>query len=311
MAASLTLADLGEQALVEHLIHLLPQPQRDVLLGPGDDCAMVNPCPDASAADPNVRQLLKVDSVVEGVHFRPDEDMRRVGWKALCRAISDVGAMGGRPRHALISLAADPATLVERVSLFYHGLIKAALEYGVAIVGGETGKTSGPLVCSVFLTGDVDSALCLTRACGAPGDRLFVTGQLGGSLESGWHLDFTPRLRQGQWLATKRFPSAMMDLSDGLAADAARLARASGCGLQIFPESVPCRAGVSVESAFCDGEDFELLLAVPEERAGELEHEWKQAFPQLALSDIGKLTAADEGLQPRDFLTKGGYNHFQ
>jgi thiamine-monophosphate kinase len=138
-----------------------------------------------------------------------------------------------------------------------------------------------------------------------------VTGQLGGSLASGWHLDFTPRLKEGQWLANKRLPSAMMDLSDGLAADAARLAKASGCGLQIFPESVPRRSGVSLESAFCDGEDFELLFAVPEARVGEMEHEWRQAFPKLALSAIGNLTTAEEGLHPRELFTKGGYNHFQ
>ncbi len=306
MASPLTLADLGEDALVEHLLRLLPPLPPSVELGPGDDCAMVVP-----ASPLELRELLKVDSVVEGVHFALGEDMSRVGWKALCRTISDIAAMGGTPRHALITLAVRPRTLVSDLTALYRGLAKAAQVYGVAVVGGETGHTEGPLVCSVFVTGSVPAGACVTRSGGRPGDALFVTGRLGGSLQSGWHLDFTPRLREAQWLAAHALLTAMMDLSDGLAADLPRLARASGCGVEVWPECVPCREGFGIAEAFGDGEDFELLFALPSERVAALQAGWHRDFAGVPLTQIGRLTDAGTGFSPSQFFSKGGYDHFQ
>ena len=98
-------------------------------------------------------QLLKTDAVIEGVHFLANEDPQRIGWKALCRAISDIAAMGGQPAHALITLAVSPSTSVARVQALYAGLRKAGRKYGVAIVGGETSRSPGPLFLSITLTG--------------------------------------------------------------------------------------------------------------------------------------------------------------
>lgn len=305
MAAPLTLHDLGEEAVVRGLVDLLPASGQLVLTGPGDDCAVVR------LLDAKDVQLLKVDSVVEGVHFNSEEDMLRVGWKALCRAISDVAAMGGTPVHALITLAVQPSVPWSRVRLFYEGILKAASVYEVSIVGGETGKTSGPFVCSVFLTGKVSANDCVLRAGGRPGDVLFVTGRLGGSLASGRHLDFCPRLREGQWLASRRFPSAMMDVSDGLGVDVQRLARASKCGVELYPESIPCHNGCTIQQALSDGEDFELLLAVPPERVEALCGAWKEAFPGVPLSRVGNLTELERGCTPHEIFIKGGYDHFQ
>ncbi len=308
MAAPLTLADLGEDAVVKRLTSLLPESRGDVLLGPGDDCALV----EVSGAEHHV--LLKADSVVEGVHFTSEERMERVGWKALCRAISDIAAMGGWPAHALITLAASPSTSIERLDALYKGLAKAATAYGVSVVGGETGKTTGPLVCTVFLTGYVEPRVCVRRSGGSPGDVLLVTGKLGGSLASGHHLDFEPQLEAGRWLAKNGFPSAMMDLSDGLAADALRLARASGCGLALDVKALPCRPGCGVAAALHDGEDFELLLAVAPERVGELLERWQSAFPNLALTSVGCLQDKAAGVYPAEIFQEGGksgYDHFQ
>ena len=237
--------------------------------------------------------------------------MLRVGWKAMCRAVSDVAAMGGRPRHALVTLAAAPSTPLEDLRELYRGIEKAASAYGVSVVGGETGKTLTALVCSVFLTGTVERSRCLLRSGGRPGDRLYVSGRLGGSLQSGRHLDFEPRLEEACWLAEQQCISAMMDVSDGLGADAPRLARASGCGLQIDPALVPCNPGCGVREAFHDGEDFELLLAVPENRAGNLERGWSSRFPNLPLTQIGCLREVGSGFEPEELFKQGGYNHFQ
>lgn len=305
MAASLTLHDLGEEAVVRGLIDLLPASGQLVLTGPGDDCAVVR------LSGTTDVQLLKVDSVVEGVHFNPEEDMLRVGWKALCRAISDIAAMGGTPVHALITLAMKPSVPWSRVRLLYEGILKAASAYEVSIVGGETGKTLGPLVCSVFLTGKVSANDCVLREGGRPGDVLFVTGRLGGSLTSGRHLDFCPRLREGQWLALHHYPSAMMDVSDGLGIDVQRLARASKCGVLLCPEAIPCNDGCTIQQALSDGEDFELLLAVPAERVEALCGAWKDAFPRVPLSRVGNLTELDRGCTPHEIFIKGGYDHFQ
>ncbi|RFC46065.1 MAG: thiamine-monophosphate kinase [Verrucomicrobia bacterium] len=305
MAASLTLSDLGEDAVVRALTALLPEAVQSVPLGPGDDCAAV-----AIAGSDEV-ELLKADSVVEGVHFLAGEDMRRVGWKALCRAISDIAAMGGLPLHALVTIAAAPSMQMLDLLAFYEGITKAAASHGISIVGGETGKTTGPLVCSIFLTGKVRASECVTRGGGRPGDVLFVTGLFGGSLASGRHLDFKPRLEEGRWLATHHFRSAMMDVSDGLAADLPRLALASKCGVSLAPERLPRHAGCSVEEALCEGEDFELLLAVPAQKVEGLKRDWRRAFPLVCLTDIGSLTEADKGCTPSGIFTKGGYDHFQ
>lgn len=305
MAAALTLSDLGEDAVIQRLLDLLPDSSPDVLVGPGDDCAVVQ------VEGSQLCTLLKADSVVEGVHFLSGEKMRRVGWKALCRAVSDIAAMGGRPTHALVTIAAGSSTPVEELLELYRGIAKAASTYGVSVVGGETGRTLGALVCSVFLTGAVDRSRCLLRSGGRPGDRLYVTGRLGGSLQSGRHLDFEPRIEEACWLAEQRCVSAMMDISDGLGADAPRMARASGCGVKIDPARVPCNPGCGVREAFKDGEDFELLLAVPSASAEALEHGWSLRFSDVPLTQIGCLCEAGEGFHPEDFFKKGGYNHFE
>lgn len=305
MAPPLTLADLGETAVVDRLVRLLPATSPSVLTGPGDDCAVIQNIPNEFLT------LLKADSVVEGVHFLSGEKMHRVGWKALCRAVSDIAAMGGRPLHAVIAMAAKAETPWQQLEDFYSGIVSAAETYHLTIVGGETVKTSGPFVCSVFLTGTVAPQHCILRSGGRPGDVLLVTGRLGGSLVSGRHLDFTPRLEEGQWLAKHEGTHAMMDLSDGLAADAPRLAIASMCGLTIDVELIPRNENCEVEQAVGDGEDFELLVAVEASRVPALLCEWNATFPQLSLSVVGRLTELAEGFHPVEIFKNRGYDHFQ
>jgi thiamine-monophosphate kinase len=281
------------------------QPQRgetnaDVLVGAGDDCAVIGK-PRAPRW-----QLLKVDALVEHVHFLPDEDPRRIGWKALCRAISDVAAMGGIPEHALITFAAPGSTPIKRIDALYAGLRKAARKFGVSIVGGETSRSPGPLFLNVALTGSVERRHCTLRSGGRSGDALYVTGRLGGSL-AGKHLDFTPRLVEARWLVTHFKLRAMMDLSDGLGADLPRLATASRCAYELAREQLPLTPGCTTDQALTDGEDYELLFAIHPRDTTKLESAWRKEFPKLPLTRIGKLLPTSSVRLP---TSPRGYDHF-
>jgi thiamine-monophosphate kinase len=273
---------------------------KEVRVGVGDDCAVLGRPRDVRW------QLLKTDAVVEGVHFLPTEDLRRVGWKAMCRALSDIAAMGGEPRHALVTLAVAPSRKVDDVRALYAGLRQAARKFGVSIVGGETSRSPGPLFLSIALTGEVERTRCTLRSGGRPGDVLYVTGRLGGS-RAGKHLDFTPRLAEARWLVAHFRLRAMMDLSDGLAADLPRLAAASRCGFTLDRSAIPRTAGCTLEQALADGEDHELLFALAPRDCSKLEREWRRAFPKLPLTRIGALNPQSAIRNPQ---SHGGFDHF-
>ena len=267
--------------------------------GPGHDCAVL-----ASPAQ-SLDLVLKTDAVVEGVHFLRSTSASLVGRKALARALSDLAAAGATPRAALITAGCPDKKSAARLQSIYRGLAWAARRWRVAVVGGETVRTRQLLV-SVSLLGTVPRSQSPHRAGARPGHLLFVTGTLGGS----WprrHLTFTPRLLEGQWLARKCFPSAMMDLSDGLGADLPRLARMSCIGFRIHPEQLPLATGANVRQALSQGEDYELLLAVPPAKATRLRKTWPFA---TRLTEIGVCLPARSGFHPAG-LHLQGYDHLR
>lgn len=295
-----TLRDIGEDALIERITALVPQAAGPAA-GPGDDCAVLDPGPGSSSL-----QLLKTDALVGGVHFLLEADARAVGWKAVARVVSDFAAMGGRPGHFLITLALPGDTAVQWVEALYQGMGDCLRKHGAVLAGGETSRVpagSAPVI-SVAATGMVERERLVLRSGGRPGDVLFVTGTLGGSIE-GKHLHFTPRVAEAAWLVAHCKPTAMMDLSDGLAKDLPRLAAASGCGFRIDPAALPVTPGSTAEGAMRDGEDFELLFAMAPETAAVLLDQWASVFPDLPLTEIGRLAGAGEG----DSLS-GGWDHF-
>lgn len=299
----MTLRELGEDRLISQLTRDLALSD-GVRVGAGDDCAVIGGPRDQRW------QLLKADAVVEGVHFVPGERMQCVGWKALCRAISDIAAMGGVPAQALVTLGASPELQLHCVTALYSGLKKAARRFGVSIVGGETSRSSGPLFCSIALSGWVERSRCVLRSGGKPGDALYVTGRLGGSLASGRHLYFTPRLAEARWLTEHFRLRAMMDLSDGLASDLPRLASASRCGFDLWEDRIPRHRRCTLAQALGDGEDFELLFAISPRAAITLEAAWKQAFPRLPLTRVGTLTnPSPVNSEPSKPLLRG-FDHF-
>lgn len=295
-----TLADIGEDALIERLVRLLPQDSAPAA-GPGDDCAVVDP-----GLEFDRLQLLKTDALVEHVHFLPSAPARAVGWKAIARVVSDFAAMGGVPERFLVALALPPQTAVTWVEELYRGMGDCLRCYGAVLAGGETSRVppGSAAVIVVAATGSVCRGHLVLRSTAHSGDAILVTGTLGGS-GGGRHLTFCPRVKEAGWLVAHFKPSAMMDLSDGLAQDLPRLALASGCGFSLEAEQLPLTPGCTAAQALGDGEDFELLLTMPPDRATQLLAAWPAVFPELRLTRIGTLVAPGTG----DVLA-GGWDHF-
>lgn len=291
----MTVGETGEDGLIARLCDRLVN-SPGVVVGVGDDCAVVGKGDELT--------LLKTDAVVEGVHFLSGEDPERVGWKAVARVLSDFAAMGGRPGELLVTLATPGDTEVQWLEGIYEGMSKCLQKNGGVIVGGETTSlpAGAPVLISVAGRGMVRRSQLVTRSGGRSGDGIFVTGCLGGSIR-GKHLDFTPRLAEAAWLVGNFLPSAMMDLSDGLAKDLPRLAKKSNCGFRLDRDAIPCGEGCSLEAALGDGEDYELLFTSGS--GEELVKAWEGAFPDLKLTKVGELTSG-----PEDCLD-GGWDHFR
>ncbi|MGD0538588.1 MAG: thiamine-phosphate kinase [Verrucomicrobiota bacterium] len=309
---------MNELELIGRLVRDLPT-HAGVVVGAGDDCAVLD------LGVPGRWVLFKTDAVVEGVHFLPDAPPEKIGHKALARCLSDVAAMAGDPHSAVVTLALPAGFAPGRIEAIYAAMNALARRYGVAIVGGETVATLGPMLISVALLGTVGAGRAVRRAGAQAGDALFVTGELGGSI-LGRHLEFEPRLAEARWLASHFSIHAMIDLSDGLAGDLRHLLAASGVGAELLSDAIPvsraarerARGGASAKpplaAALTDGEDFELLFAVASRDAVPLLDGWKAEFPAVRLSCIGKITAAP-GLMLRDRvgaspLNLHGYAHF-
>ena len=295
-----TLREIGEDRLIERLVGLVPSDSAPAA-GPGDDCAVVDPGPGHEKL-----HLLKTDALVGGVHYGSDTPAWAIGWKAVARVVSDFAAMGGKPERFLVTVALPPETEVSWAEDLYRGIGDCLKAFDAVLAGGETSSVppGSAAVISVAATGSVRREHLVLRSSGKPGQILLVTGTLGGSLR-GKHLDFTPRIKETEWLVSTCKPTAMMDLSDGLAKDLPRLAAASECGYEVDESALPLTPGCSVAEALGDGEDFELLIAIEPERVATLLAGWNKAFPELPLTVIGRLVDLGTG----GTLT-GGWDHF-
>ena len=309
---------MNEFELIARLTQSLPT-NATTVVGPGDDCAILD------LGLPDRWLLFKTDAIVEGVHFNATAPPGKVGHKALARCLSDFAAMAGTPTHALITLALPTNFKVDFIEAIYGGMNALAARHRVAVVGGETTTNPERLLISLAVLGTAQKGKCPLRSAAKAGDAIFVTGELGGS-RSGKHLDFEPRLAEAVWLADNFSIHAMMDISDGLAGDLPHILKASGVGAELLSDAIPvsraaklaARANSSAKppllAALTDGEDFELLFTAASHDAVPLLDAWKERFPALRLSCIGKITAM-KGLTIRDKkgirpVTGHGYVHF-
>ncbi|WP_242392080.1 thiamine-phosphate kinase [Anaeromyxobacter oryzisoli] len=286
----------GEFALIDRFTRGLPLGGEGVLLGVGDDAALLRPPPGADLA-------ATVDAVVEGVHFDARFSAEDVGWKALAVNLSDLAAMGARPLWALVALALPRGTPAARVAGIARGLGACARRHRIAVAGGNVSRAS-ELSLTVAVVGAVEPGAALTRAGASPGDLLAVSGTIGDAalgLVPGAPAALVrrqrrpvPRLALGAALAG--VASAAIDLSDGLVADLAHLCDASGAGALVdaaaLPRSAAYRRAVAGRDdpwapALGGGEDYELLAAIPPTRLPEALAEARAARTPLTV--IGRL----------------------
>jgi thiamine-monophosphate kinase len=260
----------GEFAFIDWIRRRTPINDR-VMIGPGDDAAAVR-------FTPNRVTLITTDMLMEGTCFRLNETIPRlVGRKAMAVNLSDMAAMAGRPVGAVVSLALPAQGGRALAEELYLGMRELADAYDTAIVGGDTNSWTAPLVIAVTLFGEATARGPICRKGAQPGDWLLVTGPLGGSI-LGKHLRFTPRINEALRLHELADIHAMIDISDGLAADVWHICTESRCGAILRAESIPIMPEANLmkdgklplEHAMCDGEDFELVLAVSPEDGNNL-----------------------------------------
>jgi thiamine-monophosphate kinase len=253
--------------------------------------------------------------LVEDVHFRMREATAfQIGWKAMARNISDIAAMGGVPRYALISMGARPDLEVPFLDRIFNGINSAAEIGEINIVGGDT-VIAGKLTIDVSLIGEVEKERLVLRSGARKGDLIFVTGALGGSMK-GKHLSFVPRLKEARWLVSRFKINSMIDISDGLSLDLWRILDASGTGARIYEDLIPVsKEARSFAGALRDGEDFELLFTIT---ANEAKRFFKSPVigTGTPITCIGEITARSEGYNlirangKAEKLKPEGYLHF-
>jgi thiamine-monophosphate kinase len=302
-------SDLGEHALLARVLARLPRPSPAVLVGPGDDAAVLAPVR-------NERLVVTTDAVVEGVHFsRAFSTPADIGHKALAVNLSDLAAMAATPRWVVLSLVLPGSWMVADVEDLVDGLAALAQRHAVSVVGGNITRTDGPLVVDVTAGGEVAPRRWLTRAGAVAGHEIYLSGTIGGAAaglemlraattgtgnrEPGTekavadpgsrlpapgcierHRRPEPRVRLGMAMGRARAARAAMDLSDGLADALRQVAAASGVGVKVNADLLPIdqcarewwvsRGIDPVTAALKGGDDYELLFAVPAKGRGAL-----------------------------------------
>ena len=321
-----------EAEFVSWLRARVPGSARGLGLGIGDDGAIVE-------VRRGHKLVLEADMSIEGVHFtRRVHPPRSVGHRALARSLSDVAAMGGTPRFALISLAISKAATRAWLRELYAGILALAKRFAVILVGGDTAVVAGKTMLDVMVAGEVERGMELRRSGARPGDQIYVSGRLGlsalglrllesrerpspqdsGAIRS--HLYPEPRCALGLYLSRQRLASALIDISDGLSTDLGHLCESSGVGARVWADLIPGpefptgrgpRPADSLSLALHGGEDYELLFTVPPGKTGQV----PVRFRDLPLHRIGEIRRS-KGMalvRPDGTVTRlwpGGYDHF-
>jgi thiamine-monophosphate kinase len=317
--------DLTEEQLLEAIRRVLSGAGPEVRVGVGDDAAVLAP----TAGE----LVITTDALVEDVHFlRGSTGARDLGHKAIVVNVSDIAAMGASPRSAVCTLTLTPDVEASWVMELFGGMREACDEYALWLVGGDLSR-GGEIAISVTVTGEVAPGRAVLRSGARPGDRLVVTGELGGSAAGlrltrlrtmptqeqrtaiRRHLRPTARVGEGGVLA-RHGATAMMDISDGLSLDLSRLLRASGVAARLELGRVPVAHLATLEDALGGGEDYELLATLPDPDAVEAAAaELKEAFG-VPLTEIGVVVEGDGAVAVGDDgsehpLEPTGWDHFR
>ena len=333
------LRQAGEWKVIQRLRKRYSNPMSSIVVGMGDDAALVK-------IPAHQHILITTDLFVEGIDFHLKwSPFRQIGYKAMAANLSDIAAMGGIPRYALVTMALPPHTRMESVEMLYEGLMNLGKKYNVRLIGGDTSATRHGVMVGVVLIGEVKPRHAVTRSGAKPGDWIFVTGPIGNSragleiLKSSGrrkkthhesklvqqHLYPVPRIQEARLLATRRLATAMIDISDGLSSDLHHLCEASGVGARLHRDRIPVTEILTAYAkqkrrppylyALEGGEDFELLFTVRPSRMKELKR--LQIQKRFQAFWLGEITTKQHGITVIDHhhrekpLVVRGYEHFK
>jgi thiamine-monophosphate kinase len=334
---ALKINEIGEFGLIESIRKNCPPLRSGVVKGIGDDCAVYQ-------SSPGRVSLLTTDMLVEDVHFLLSSITPfQLGRKAIAVNLSDIAAMGGNPLVALISLGIPPDRAVEEIHELYRGMRDMCGRYAVSIVGGDTVASHGNLIINVCLIGEADEREVLYRSGARPGDNIYLTGVVGDSAAGlailkgeitaseslaahflKAHNEPDPLIDTGRTIAASRLASAMIDVSDGLAADLGHIAEQSGVGALLFENKIPLSRELKgltdyadrtpLDFALSGGEDYVLLVTVPAENMQEFEQAC-QKESTFSLFQVGEIQE-EKGIRIRyedgsvEELAHKGFDHF-
>ena len=325
---------MGEEDALRFLADRFKATQKEVLMGIGDDSAVLK-------LRDKTCLVASTDTLVEGVHFRVENQTpRQLGKKAVCVAVSDIGAMGAVPRYLLCSLGCRGAGAGEFIEELSRGVEDGCREFDVSLVGGNLSESQTVFV-SMTALGEVLRDDMVLRSGAAEGDGIYVTGTLGdsalglrilssdpgiggGEAAVSRHIEPTPRLAVGRMAAERGIATSMIDISDGLFCDLEKLTSECGLGAEVNLGSLPLSQGfLSLSARFCEdvyrlavsgGEDYELLFTSPEDKRIAVDE--VSRLCGVGISKIGSVTGGrgvrffDEGGE-EVFYDTGGFEHFR
>lgn len=292
-----------------------------VKMGIGDDCAILH-------LKPGYELLVTTDLCIEDVHFRRVwHPAAAVGHRCLARGLSDIAAMGGEPLACFLSLGLPVDLPQSWVNGFLRGLLALAHSHKVQLAGGDV-SSAPQITADIVVTGQVPISTAILRSGANPGDRIYVTGALGGSAgtlkqlstgkvikptKSSPHFYPTPRLKVGYWLRKQRLATSMIDISDGISVDMRHICEESGVAAILISNKVPIAKNADLELALHGGEDYELLFTVSRRakvpvriagvtvtEIGEIRNRRDYSSAIQILGDNGKVTS----------LPQRGWQHF-
>lgn len=307
MDKGLALSKIGEFGFI-NVIKRLITTDNSVVRGIGDDAAVLR-------FNQNKYLLLTADMLIEDAHFKRNMEPFDIGHKALACSISDIAAMGGLPKYAIISVGLPRGLDVSYAKNLYKGIIDTAKRFKINLVGGDTNRSKN-IIIDIALVGEVEKKNLVLRSKAKVNDIVFVTGYLGGSFKSGKHLKFTPRLNEARFLVNNYRINSMIDVSDGLVQDLSHILEESRAGAVIFEKAIPKNKSTDLKEALYDGEDFELLFTVSKKEAGKLIKDVLRKKIRFPIKPIGLITNKKKGFTIVDesgrenTLKIKGFRHF-
>lgn len=339
MTLNKTISDIGEFGLIERIKKIVPQAAaKNILLGIGDDTAVIK-------ISDQKWLLATCDIQIEDTHFQMKySSPYQIGRKAMAVNLSDIASMGSKPTYALVSAGLSPNLEVDKFDDLFRGMSDALVEHSAFIIGGNLAHTTDKLIIDVFLLGEISPDQLLLRSGAKPGDRIFVTGNLGASAAGFYilenfgknypkdysqfvqaHLEPIAKIETGREIAQSGYATAMIDISDGLASDLKHICDDSNVGAEIFEKNIPFAEKMNelanrisknkIELALHGGEDYELLFTIkadtPTQIIEKIANETK-----TKITEIGKILSKEEGFKlineedQRIALRTKGWDHF-